>query len=215
MRSGRNAHSGPLSDLDRKKKKRGRDDETSGYNSYSEVSEVAKSSENTKSTSLKSNKNSSSDLKKDERYSRFPRNKSTDNFEKKHLKTTEKHKRSESKLSMCSEQSGTSSKEREKTLKKNKETTSFSDNYYSDGKHTPTIGNVAVTVTNNVNYDPNDPFSFIQPVNLPFHVKLRKTLGPVSIVLLLLILASALGAAIYFASALKGNVLCFDRTLFY
>ncbi|WAR27671.1 hypothetical protein MAR_013375 [Mya arenaria] len=207
MRGDRTTHSAPPTELDRKKKTRGRDDETrtsSGYNSYSELSEFARSSEKRKSASLKSNRYSSSnDADHDDRYTRFPnKHKSMDTLENKHNRSSAKHKHTESRMSICSsEPSQNSSKER--SLKRNTDKNSNSDNYFSDGKSVPTIGNVAVTVTNNVNYDPNDPFSFIQPVDVPFLLKLRKCAGPISAVLLLLILAAALGAAIYFASALK------------
>ncbi|CAC5363629.1 unnamed protein product [Mytilus coruscus] len=50
-----------------------------------------------------------------------------------------------------------------------------------------------------------DPFAFIQPVPEPFSRKVKKTLGPIFGILLLLILAASLGAAIYFAVELKKN----------
>ena len=50
-----------------------------------------------------------------------------------------------------------------------------------------------------------DPFAFIQPVPEPFSRKVKKTLGPIFGILLLLILAASLGAAIYFAVELKSK----------
>lgn len=50
-----------------------------------------------------------------------------------------------------------------------------------------------------------DPFAFIQPVPEPFSKKVKKTLGPIFGILLLLILAASLGAAIYFAVELKSK----------
>ncbi|KAK3589633.1 hypothetical protein CHS0354_015124 [Potamilus streckersoni] len=73
-----------------------------------------------------------------------------------------------------------------------------------DSKHpiVPRNGSIGVTVTS-AQYDPNDPFAFIQTVKLPLHVRVRKCLWPIMALLLVLILAASLGAAIYFASALK------------
>ena len=119
------------------------------------------------------------------------------------------NKRSESSLSVNdSVTSLSSSRERTKRAKeagKRASSASIDSKHNERTQKAPTIGNVAVTVTNNIQYDPNDPFSFIQPVDLPFHVKVRKCLGPIIAVVLLLILAAALGAAIYFAAALKGT----------
>lgn len=53
--------------------------------------------------------------------------------------------------------------------------------------------------------DSTEPFAFIQPVSVPFSIRIRKLLGPVMGVLLLIVLAASLGAAIYFATALKGK----------
>ncbi|KAL3847740.1 hypothetical protein ACJMK2_018634 [Sinanodonta woodiana] len=66
----------------------------------------------------------------------------------------------------------------------------------------PRNGSIGVTVTS-AQYDPNDPFAFIQTVKLPLHVRIRKCLWPILALLLVLIVAASLGAAIYFASALK------------
>ena len=124
------------------------------------------------------------------------------------------NKRCESNLSVDdSVTSLSSSRERTRKVReagKRTSTASIDSKFSSEiTQKTPTIGNVAVTVTNNIKYDPNDPFSFIQPVDLPFHVKVRKCMGPILAVILLLILAASLGAAIYFATALKGNVYAF------
>ena len=115
------------------------------------------------------------------------------------------NKRRESNLSVNDSVTSLSSS-REQT-RKAKETGKSVDSKLSSEitQKAPTIGNVAVTVTNNIQYDPNDPFSFIQPVDLPFHVKVRKCMGPILAVILLLIVAVSLGAAIYFAAALKGK----------
>ncbi|KAK3095750.1 hypothetical protein FSP39_018568 [Pinctada imbricata] len=48
-----------------------------------------------------------------------------------------------------------------------------------------------------------DPFDFIQPVPEPFSRRMKKTLGPIMGILLMIILAASLGAAIYFAVELK------------
>ena len=119
------------------------------------------------------------------------------------------NKRSESNLSVDeSVNSLSSSRERTRKAKeagKRASSASIDSKLNETPQKTPTIGNVAVTVTNNIQYDPNDPFSFIQPVDLPFHKKVRKCMGPVIAVIVLLILAACLGAAIYFATALKGR----------
>ncbi|KAL5005299.1 hypothetical protein ScPMuIL_018755 [Solemya velum] len=51
--------------------------------------------------------------------------------------------------------------------------------------------------------DSTEPFAFIQPVSVPISIRIRKLLGPVMGVLLLIVLTASLGAAIYFATALK------------
>lgn len=213
---GRNTHSAPPSTLDKndkKKRRRKRDSSSeelrtsSGYNSYSELSEFttnSRSSEQRYSKSLPSSADSQTDIEKGERYSKFPRKSSRTVDEK---KSRVSHKRSDSKLSVTESDFSGSSKDRTKRKHDRGSTASLDSKMY-DSKTTkiPTIGNVAVTVTNNIQYDPNDPFAFVQPIDLPLHVKVRKCLGPVMAVMLLLILAAALGAAIYFASALKGNI---------
>ena len=137
---------------------------------------------------------------------------STDRLSDRDSKSSDRklNKRCESNLSVNdSVTSLSSSRERTRKVKeagKRASSASIDSKLSSEiTQKTPTIGNVAVTVTNNIKYDPKDPFSFIQPVDLPFHVKVRKCMGPILAVILLLILAGALGAAIYFATALKGN----------
>lgn len=170
----------------------------------SEFANTSRSSDERKSKSHNSHRGSQNDLDKSDRYSRFPAKRRTSlNVEEKPLH--EAHSRCDSKLSMSESELSGSSKEQKKRKSPDKPKSSSLDNFYTDAKTAPTIGNVAVTVTNNMQYDPNDPFSFIQPVAVPFHVKVRKCLGPIAGVLLLCILAAALGAAIYFASALKGG----------
>lgn len=212
QRSNRTSHSTTNSDIEKKKRRRKREstpDDTrtsSGYNSYSELSEFAntsRSSEERKSKQHHSHKTSQHDLDKSDRYSKFPKRRSSLTSEDKSLNVS--HSRCDSKLSMSESDLSGSSKEHKKRKSADKTKANNIDNYYSDAKTAPTIGNVAVTVTNNIQYDPNDPFSFIQPVDVPFHVKVRKCVGPIAAVLLLCILAAALGAAIYFASALKGK----------
>lgn len=51
----------------------------------------------------------------------------------------------------------------------------------------------------------NDPFFFVQPEPESFSRKLRKTVGPLLGLLIMLILAASLGAAIYFAVELKSE----------
>ncbi|KAJ8310528.1 hypothetical protein KUTeg_012393, partial [Tegillarca granosa] len=55
-----------------------------------------------------------------------------------------------------------------------------------------------------LNTDPNvDPFYFIQPVPETLSSKIRKSMGPIFGILIMIILAASLGAAIYFAVELK------------
>ncbi|XP_052216040.1 uncharacterized protein LOC127834334 [Dreissena polymorpha] len=214
MRGNRSDHSLPLSEQDRKRKRRPREDDaptSSGYNSYSEMSEFAntsRSSKQRKSTnSLTLNDKHHSDID-DDKYLKIPRNSSSGRLDdSNHLRVpkqskTSLHSRSDSKLSMSGSEPSTkvssSGVRKKKTDKSSPHKCSHNEKI-----STPTIGNVSVTVNNNVNYDPNDPFSFIQPVEIPFYAKVRKCLGPLAAVLLVVVLAGALGAAIYFASALK------------
>ena len=116
------------------------------------------------------------------------------------------HSANDSDMSVSSKDRSSKSTEKEKRGSSN---SLDSKRHETDSKtqKVPSIGNVSVTVTNNIQYDPNDPFSFIQPVELPFYKKVRKCMGPIVAIVLLLILAAALGAAIYFASELKGLLL--------
>ena len=217
QRSNRTGHSTTNSDIEKKKRRRKREssqDETrtsSGYNSYSELSEFAntsRSSEERKSKLNHAHKGSHHDLsEKGDRYSKFPKRRCS--LTSDDTKLSVSHSRCDSKLSMSESELSGSSKEQKKRKSADKSKNTSLDNYYTDAKTAPTIGNVAVTVTNNIQYDPNDPFSFVQPVDVPFNVKVRKCMGPIAAVLLLCILATALGAAIYFASALKGKFLLF------
>lgn len=178
--------------------------QTSGYTSYSESSEVASCSRNTeRCDQLRS-------LQKQSGVSAL--NGDRDRYTKAHKRTPKlqddkgiSHRRTNSKLSVAESDISSSSKERKKQCENYGSTHSLDSKSNSEfrGPKTPTIGNVSVTVTNNIQYDPSDPFSFIQPVAIPFNVKVRKCVGPMLAVILLLILAAALGAAIYFASALK------------
>lgn len=212
QRNHRNSSSTTTSDVEKKKRRRKREnapDDTrtsSGYNSYSELSEFAntsRSSDERKTKSNHSHKGSQHDLDKSDRYSKFPKRRSSLTVEDKAPSVA--HSRSDSKLSMSESELSGSSKGHKKRRGSEKPKSNSLDSFYSDAKTAPTIGNVAVTVTNNIQYDPNDPFSFIQPVAVPFHVKVRKCMGPIAGVLVLCIIAAALGAAIYFASALKGR----------
>lgn len=210
---GRKVHSAPSSTLDnnenrpRRKKRESSTDDTrtsSGYNSYSELSEfnsTTKSSEQGQNKTYKQTKGSQNELDKTERYSKFPK-KPAKGLEDKSSGAA--HKRSDSKISAPESDKSSSSKGKTKTSKGSSAGLD-SKGQESKTQKVPAIGNVAVTVTNNIQFDPNDPFAFIQPIGIPFHVKLRKCLGPIMAVILLLILAAALGAAIYFASALKAT----------
>lgn len=171
---------------------------SSGYSPYSELSDFGSASSASRENKTK-NKNYSSDKEKNERYSKFPRRSSRSPPEDKVSEVSQK--RCNSKLSVAESDISSASKERKKRSPERGNTACTE----TKTQKVPSIGNVAVTVTNNIQYDPNDPFSFIQPVDRPLHAKMRKCLGPVMAVLLLLILAAALGAAIYFASALKGR----------
>jgi hypothetical protein len=214
---GRKGSSEPPGTLDRsdEKKRRKRRDKShedtrtsSGYNSYSELSEFGNTSKCSDEKQGKHRgRDSSSDNEKNDRYSKYPR-KTSRVIEDKILEVT--HKRSDSKLSVAESDLSGSSKGKKRSTDK-----SSTANAEQKTHKVPTIGNVSVTVTNNIQYDPNDPFSFIQPIDLPFHKKVRKCLGPVMAVLLLIILAAAIGAAIYFASSLKGRLAYFDTVLIY
>lgn len=69
----------------------------------------------------------------------------------------------------------------------------------------PRSGSQQLRKDSRLSEDRFDPFSFIQPVPEPFSRKVKKTLGPIFGILLLLILAASLGAAIYFAVELKSK----------
>lgn len=195
----------------------GEETRSSGYNSFSELSEFtspSRSGDRKRTKSQSPNRDLNSDHEKGERYTKFPRKShSKPNGDK--LSNTSSHKRSESILSMTESDISGSSKEKTKRRSHEKVHSSHVESKHTETKTSkaPTIGNVAVTVTNNITYDPNDPFSFIQPVDLPLHVKLRKCLITILVVISLFILAAALGAAIYFASALKGEWVLFDNSM--
>ena len=195
----------------RKRREKSREDTrtSSGYNSYSELSEFGNTSKYSDDRQGKNKaRDSSSDNERNERYSKYPRKTSKVTEDNKIHDVS--HKRSDSKLSVAESDLSGSSKDKKRTTDKGS-----AANVEQKTHKVPAIGNVSVTVTNNIQYDPNDPFSFIQPIDLPFHKKVRKCLGPVMAVLLLIILAAALGAAIYFASALKGMIFLFllDRVM--
>ncbi|KAL4220646.1 Kringle domain [Mactra antiquata] len=212
------AASSTVESTDRKKKRYhrkprdqngGEETRSSGYNSYSELSEFTSASRNgeyrrSKSHSPNRDTHVHNENEKSDRYTKFPRK----NHAKSHddrMSNISSHGRSDSRHSVTeSDISGSSKgKTKKKSRDKVNSTTSETKHVETKGTKVPTIGNVAVTVTNNISYDPNDPFSFIQPVDLPLHVKVRKCMMPILVVISMLILAAALGAAIYFASALK------------